>query len=121
DDQRGQRFGQHVLERPAFRQQDLGDAVELGGSLRHRATTAPGNQHMHVGAERFRGGQRLVGRILERLVVVFGGQEDCPHSTPASFLSLATSSATDPTLTPDLRVGGSLVLTISSRGFTSTP
>src|SRR5688572_3857273 len=75
---------------------------------------------MDVAADGFRGGQSLVGGILERLVVVFGEQQRCHQIAPAS-LSLPTSSATDPTFTPAWRPPGSLVFTIWSRGLMSTP
>jgi hypothetical protein len=41
--------------------------------------------------------------------------------TPASSLSLAISSSTEPTFTPALRPAGSTVFTTLSRGVTSTP
>src|SRR6266540_3557813 len=50
-------------------------AVKLGGGFGNRATVFAGNQHMHVLPERLGCGQRLLGRILERLVVVFGEEE----------------------------------------------
>jgi thiamine pyrophosphate-dependent acetolactate synthase large subunit-like protein len=43
------------------------------------------------------------------------------YSTPASFLSLAMSSATSATFTPAFRLAGSEVLITLSRGETSTP
>ena len=69
-----------------------------------------------------------VAKVLKGVVeeekpglVILGKQQRRHHSTPASFLSLPTRSATEATLTPSLRPGGSEVFTISSRGFTSTP
>jgi len=51
-----------------------------------------------------------------------GDKKDCHrYSTPASSLSFDTSSATEPTLAPDLRPDGSVVLMTSSRGLISTP
>ena len=120
-DQRRQRLRQNVRIRLAVGQQHLGDAIELGRRFGDRARTLARHQHMHVGAERFGGGERLVGGILERLVVVLGDEECCHDRTPASFLSLSTSSATVLTLTPDFRPAGSLVLSTSSRGVMSTP
>src|SRR5450631_3696892 len=102
--------GRHVC------QQDLLDAIELRGGLRNCARAVAGDQHMHRRRERFGGGQRLVGRVLEHLVVVLGNEEGGHDNTPASFLSLSTSSATDFTFTPDLRPAGSVVLSTSSRG-----
>jgi hypothetical protein len=74
-DQRAHRFGQHVLVGSAIGEQDLADAIELGGGFGDRATPLAGNQHMHVGAERLRRGQRLVSGVLEGLVVVLGQEE----------------------------------------------
>jgi hypothetical protein len=75
EDQRGHRLGQHVLVGGAVGEQDLLDAVELGGGLGDRPAPLAGDQHMHVGTERLRRGQRLVGGVLERLVVVLGQEE----------------------------------------------
>src|SRR5262249_56778085 len=99
----------------------LGHAGELGGGFRDAAAALARDQHMHVATQRLGGGQRLVGRVLERLVVVLGEKERGHQINPISFLSLSTSSPTDFTLTPALRPGGSVVLRISIRGATSTP
>ena len=53
-------------------------------------------------------------------IVVFGDEEDSHQIAPAS-LSLATSSAGEPTLMPARRFGGSSVLTTLRRGAVSTP
>src|SRR5437879_2046529 len=98
----------------AVGEQHLLDAVELGGRVGHSLRVFAGDEDVHVAAERLCGGQRLVGGILERLVVVFGEQQRGHPITPAS-LSLPTSSAGEATLTPDLRPAGSTVLTTSSR------
>ena len=121
DDQRGRRLGQHVLIGRRIRQQHLLDAVELRRRVRDRLAAGAGDQHVHIGADALGRGERLVGRVLERLVVVLGNQQRRHQIAPASFLSLSTSSATVFTLTPALRTGGSTVLTTSSRGLTSTP
>ena len=113
DDERRQRLGELMLVSRAVRDQHLLDAVELRGGIGDRAAAFAGDQHMHVAAERLGGGQRLVGRILERLVVVLGNQKNSHPSTPASF-SLPTSSATEPTLAPALRPPGSTVFTTSA-------
>src|ERR1700736_2003137 len=105
----------------AVGEQNLGHAGELGSGFGDRAAAMAGDQHVHVAAERLGGGQRLVGRILERLVVVLGEKERGHQINPISFLSLSTNSPTVFTFTPALRPGGSVVLRISSRGETSTP
>ena len=121
DDQRGDRLRQHMRVRFGVGDEHLGDAVELRRGFGHCFAIMPGDQDVHLGAKRLGGGQRLVGRVLERRIVVLG-EKKCRHQiAPASFLSLSTSSATDFTLTPALRTGGSAVLTTSSRGAMSTP
>ncbi len=67
DDQRRGRLGQHVLVSGRVREQNLFHAVELGRGLSDRFAIVTGDQNVHVGAERLGRGQRLVGRILERL------------------------------------------------------
>ena len=84
-----------------------------------RAAGLARDQHVDRLPERLRGGQRLVGRVLERLVVVLGEQQRGHQISPISFLSLSTSSPTVFTLTPALRPAGSAVLSTSSRGATS--
>ena len=110
-----------MLVRRGVGQQHLLHAIELGGGIGGRFAILAGDQNMHVAAERLGGGERLVGGVLERFVVVLGDEKRGHQSTPASSLSLPTSSATEPTLTPDLRPGGSVVFTTSSRGLMSTP
>ena len=110
-----------MLVAVAVGKQNFRNAVELGGGFGDGPAAFAGDQHMHVAAERLGSGQRLVGRILERLVVVLGEQERGHDSTPTSFLSLSTSSPTVFTFTPALRPGGSVVLITSNRGATSTP
>src|SRR5581483_2431271 len=78
------------------------------------------DQHMNIAADLLCGGQRLQRRIKQHLVVVLG-KKKCRHQiAPASF-SLPTSSATDATFAPALRPLGSVVVTTSRRGATSTP
>src|SRR5262249_52409610 len=101
--------------------QNLGHARELGGGFRDRPATLAGHQHAHVAAERLRGGQRLVGRILERLVVVLGDEKRGHPISPISFLSLSPSPPPVFTLTPAVRPAGSVVLSASSRGAMSIP
>ncbi len=119
-DQRRGRLGQHVLVSGRVREQDLGHAVELRRGLGDRLAVMTGDQNVHLGAERLGRGQRLGGRVLERVIVVLGEQKRRHQTAPAS-LSFSTSSATLLTLTPALRTGGSAVLITSSRGLMSTP
>ena len=121
DDQRRQRLGEVVARRAARRRAAPSRRRRAWRRRRRRPGALAGDQHMDVAAERLGGGQRLVGGVLERGVVVFGKQQRGHQSTPASFLSLATSSATMPTLMPALRPGGSVVLSTFRRGVISTP
>jgi isochorismate synthase len=89
-------------------------SLYLGGGI------VAGHQHMHLASHLGRGGQRLVGCVLDGGIVVFCNEEDRHQSAPAS-LSLATSSAGEPTLMPARRFGGSSVLTSLRRGVMSTP
>ena len=66
DDQRGERLGQHVLVGGAVGEQHLLDAVELGRGVGDGLGVLAGDQHVDSAAERLRGGQRLVGGVLER-------------------------------------------------------
>ena len=121
DHERRQRLRQHVLVGRVVGEEHLRDAVELRRRFGDGARALARHQHMHGLAERLGGGERLVGGVLERLVVVLGDEKRRHQMTPASFLSLSTSSATVFTLAPALRPGGSVVFITSMRGATSTP
>ena len=89
DDQRGQRLGEHVLVSGGVGEQHLVDAVELGGRLGDRAAPLPATSTCTSPPSALRRGERLVGGVLECLVVVLGDAEGSViQSTPASFLSL---------------------------------
>src|SRR5438874_4164511 len=110
-----------MLVGPAIGEQHLPDAIKFCSGFSDRARVLARDQHMHVSAERLRGRERFVGRVLKRFVVVLGREERCHQMMPASLCSLSTSSATVLTFTPDLRPAGSVVLSTSSRGAISTP
>ena len=74
-DERGHRFGQHVLVGGAVGEQNLVHTLELGGGFGDGTTSLARDQHVHVGAQCLRRGQRLVGGVLEGLVVVLGQEE----------------------------------------------
>ena len=88
----------------------LRHALELGGARRGGADVLAGDQHVDRTAELERGGERARGRVVQLSARDFG-QKKARHRqiTPASSCSLATSSATDLTLTPALRPPGSVV------------
>src|SRR5262249_29957635 len=117
DHQRGDVFGQLVGEVGGIGHQHLGHAGQLGGGLGGGAGVVACHQQVHVAAELLRGGDGVEGGGLQRGVVVFGNDEDRHDQiTFASFFSLATSSATEPTLMPALRTGGSDTLSVLMRG-----
>ena len=89
DDQRGERLGEHVLVEGGVGEQHLLDAVELGGGIRHRLAVLAGDQHMHVAAERLGRGERLGGRVLERLVIVLGDEKRGHLEHPRFLFELA--------------------------------
>src|SRR4051794_35740340 len=98
------------------------DAAELGSLRSGSAGIVFGHQHMHIAAQFRSCGQSLMRSVLDRGVIVLGNEKNRHDQiTPASSLSLATSSATDFTLTPAWRLGGSEVLIALRRGVGSTP
>ena len=103
------RSGQHLFDARQLRSR-------LGG-----VSTGVGHENMHRRAEGGGGGQGLGGGVVQLAAVNFRKKKSRHHSTPASFLSLPTSSATDPTFTPAVRLAGSVVFSTVNRGATSTP
>ena len=79
-DQRGQRLGEIVHVSVTLGNQHLLHALQLRRCVRRGpgALAAAGDQHMHVAAELLCRRQRLVGDVLQGLVVVFGNQQ-CRH------------------------------------------
>jgi hypothetical protein len=75
DDQRRERLGKRMLVRRAVGEQHFRHGVELCRGVRDRLGVLAGDQNVHLAAHRLRGGERLVGRILQRLVVVLGDEE----------------------------------------------
>ena len=122
DDLRRHVLGQAMLEARRFGVQHLADTGDLRGLLGGFGGVVAGNQHVDVATGFCRGGHGVEGRALDVGVVVFGNDESSHDQiTLASFLSLATRVATSGTLMPALRLGGSLTLSVFSRGVTSTP
>ena len=70
--ERGGRLRQHVLVGRRIGEQDLGDALELGRGFSRGAAIVTGDEDVDLGTDYLGRGQRLVGRVLKRLVVVFG-------------------------------------------------
>ena len=100
--------------------QNLFDARKLRGRL-SGVSTGVGHEDMHRRAEGDGRGQGLGGGVVQLAAVNFRKEKSRHQSTPASFLSLPTSSATDPTFAPALRLAGSVVFSTVNRGATSTP
>src|SRR6185437_4780547 len=100
--------------------QHLAHARDRGGFGGDAGAARPGHQYLHLAELRCRrdGVQRC---RLERFAVVFGEDQDRHQITRASFLSLSTSSATEPSFLPAWRFGGSATLSVVSRGLGSTP
>ena len=128
---RGDRFGELVIEIGGIRDEDLGHALDLGGGFTGRTATAADDGDMDVAAGRFRGcnGIKRVRQNFRAVVfcddkiahVLRSPQIGAGQMTLASFFSLSTSSATDDTLIPALRGGGSTTFSVLRRGAVSTP
>src|SRR5690242_4370075 len=95
--------------RRRIREQDFAHALELCRGIGDGLAALSRHEHMHVGAELLGSRERLRGGIAQRSVIVLGEKKRRHHKTPASFFSLATSSATLATFTPPLRLSGSTV------------
>src|SRR5205085_5758279 len=103
-------------------EQNLADARELGGGLGRRLGARARDKHVDRVAQRCGCRERLARRRVQRAIGVLRQQKDRHRqSTPASVLSLATSSATLPTLTPAFRLAGSVIFRTLSCGAMSTP
>jgi hypothetical protein len=120
DDQRGGGFGQAVAEAGIFGDQHARHAVDPGRRLACGCGRGTGGQNGDV-TQRPGGGDGLGGGVQRQLAIVHFGKEKNSHYTAPACLSFATSSSTEPTISPALRVGGSSVRSTSSRGATSTP
>ena len=119
-DQVGGRFRQAMTQRGVFGDQHLGHAVDCRGFFRGIGGGCAGAQNRHV-AQGLGRGDRLCGRVHRQFTIVdFGKKKNSHHTAPFS-LSFATSSSTEPTISPAARSAGSDVLTTVRRGVTSTP
>src|SRR6516225_4753568 len=103
-------------------EQHLADPGNARGCLRHGAAILAGDQNIDfLASDLLSSGSGIEGRGPERAVVVLGDDEGSHQITRASVLSLSTNSATEPTLCPPCRFGGSSTLSTTRRGVTSTP
>mgnify|MGYP001124772601 CR=1 FL=1 len=92
-------------------QENLGHAGHAGRSLGHRPRVLAGDEDVDIATDpagRRDGGQ---GGLVEALAVVLGENENGHQTIPTSCLSFATSSSTEPSLTPAWRRGGSSTFT----------
>ena len=120
-DHGGQVLGHAMFQGRRIRVQDLGHPGDLGSGFGDAGAIVAGDQDVDVAADL--GGCRhgVQGRGLDLRIVVLGDDEVAHQMTFASFRSLSTSSATDSTLTPPARLGGSVTFKVTRRGPTSTP
>ncbi len=112
-------LGQLMLEMRGVGDMDLARAGDLRCGLGDGADARSRDQQMDF-AELRCGGDGGERRILDRAAFMFDQDQGLHFATPSVF-SLATSSSTDATLIPAVRLGGSVTLRVSSRGATSTP
>src|SRR6185437_1979529 len=95
-------------------------ALDLGGSVGDGAAIPARHQHIH--RRRDGGGRRhRLGRGIAQIPVVVLGNNQRSHQITPTSLSLSTSSVTLLTLTPAVRLAGSLTFRTLRRGVTSTP
>ena len=121
DNLRRHGFRQLMLKSIAFGNKHFGRTAQFGCFLGNCCTAFACDQHMNVSAKLGSSGHGLCGCFIQSRIVVFGNQKGCrnlcllslPYSTPASFFSLSTSSATLSTLMPASRAAGSAVLSTS--------
>ena len=102
-------------------EQHFGHAGQFGSLSRSSIATRACDQHMHF-AKRSNSSKGFRHGIRRQSAFVYISNQQNGHQiTPASSLSFAISSSTEPTLTPALRPAGSTVFTMFRRGVTSTP
>src|SRR5260221_4595367 len=127
---RGDVFAEVLAKLRPIGKQHLRDAGNPGCRVGGTASVVANDQDMHLTAAHFgqfnRGGNGAQRRALEGAMIMLGYHKnvcECAHGqiTFASLLSFETSAAPSGTITPALRLGGSVIFKIFSRGPTSTP
>src|SRR6266446_108945 len=122
DEERGDILGQPMVVGRIIGEQHLPDPGDRSSGLSDRAAVLAGHQDVDVFPGDFLGGGNGVeGRRLQRRIVVLRDDQRSHQITRASVLSLSTSSATEPTLRPPSRFGGSSTLSTTRRGVISMP
>ena len=121
NDERFDGFGEGVRERFAFGVEHLADAGDLRGGVGGGPGVVAGDEHVDVAAEGLRGGDRLRGDVVERVVGVFSENQNGHDQIAPTDLSLAMSASTSATFSPASRFLGSATFTTDRRGVTSTP
>src|SRR5215469_13530236 len=117
----------HVLCKCVFVSGIVGEqhplyAGDLGGGLGDRTAILARYEYVDVLTGDLCSRRDSVQRRRpQRDIIVFGDDEGGHQITRASVLSLSTSSATEPTLTPASRFDGSSTFSTTRRGVTSTP
>ena len=100
DQEIGDGLGEPVGVGRPFREQHPHHPFDRRGRLRRAPATLPANEHVHVGVDLPRRGQRRKGRVEYGRAVVLGIDENAHQITLASFRSLSTRPATSSTTTP---------------------
>ena len=70
-------------------QQYFCHSLKLGGRVSYCLAILACDEHVNITADRFRGGERLVGCILERFVVVLGDEKRGHLEHPRLVFKLA--------------------------------
>jgi hypothetical protein len=110
DDTGREVFGDLLAQTLALGGQHLAHAHDLGRFGGHARDAGARDQHVDVRRQGQGGGDRLVGVVFQRRIVVVGDDEDGHQITPASVFNFVTSSLADSSFTPAVRFAGSVTL-----------
>ena len=109
-----------MTKRRVFGNQNFCDARNPGCSLARCGGRGPAAERSNIAQFGSRSDRLGCGVDVQFAISDFGKEKNSHHTAPAS-LSFETSSSTEPTISPALRVAGSAVPVTVRRGVTSTP
>ena len=114
-------FSQSIRVLGCIRNNHFADACNRCGRFCCFAAIMSGDKCVNIAANSLGCGDSVQRRCIYRTIIMFDNNKNAHHITFASFFSLSTSSATDPTLMPADRAAGSSTFTTFSRGVVSMP
>ncbi|MCY1420527.1 hypothetical protein D9M71_361510 [compost metagenome] len=101
--------------------QHLGHASDVGGGLRHALHTGTRYQQVNITTDPSSSRHGVQGCRRDGASFVLCNNQNCHQITFASFFSFSTSSATDLTLIPALRLAGASTLSVVTVDAVFTP